>query len=206
MNAARDYVTYAKLFDSALRSLTRRDHSVAELRTKLQRKFAAQGVRQVLVPDHIWSDKQTETPSQAYSLTSDLSNTHTSDSASLIGSKQPIEDVMDHLLGELEDQGLLDDARFAEAFVRSRANRGYGPIYIRQELRQKGLADRIGGPVLDEYAGQWSDVAKSQVGRRFSDAEQDQKIWLKAYRFLQRRGFTGDHIKSALGRMPSQHG
>ena len=43
------------------------------------------------------------------------------------------------MLDELEQENLLSDARYTEAYIRQRGARGYGPDRIRQELRQKGV-------------------------------------------------------------------
>ena len=43
----------------------------------------------------------------------------------------------------LESENLQSDARFAEAFVRSRFNQGKGPVRIRQELRERDVAAAV---------------------------------------------------------------
>ena len=45
------------------------------------------------------------------------------------------------VIESLIDEGLQSDDRFAEQFTRSRVEKGYGPIRIRQELRERGIAD-----------------------------------------------------------------
>ena len=44
---------------------------------------------------------------------------------------------------ELVDDGLLSDERFAESYFQSRKNKGYGPLRIRNELKQRGIGDQL---------------------------------------------------------------
>src|SRR5882724_7259685 len=47
------------------------------------------------------------------------------------------------VIAELRELGLINDARFAESFVRSHADRGQGPVRISGELRQRGLSQEL---------------------------------------------------------------
>jgi regulatory protein len=51
------------------------------------------------------------------------------------------ERLINEVIGELRDENLQSDARFAEVFTRSRVAKGYGVYRIRQELRQRGIAE-----------------------------------------------------------------
>ena len=79
------------LWNKSLDILSRREHSVTELKEKLKR----------FNPD-----------------SSDL------------------KDVIERLIAS----NFLDDARFASAFIRSKAESGYGPNYISQYLAKKGIS------------------------------------------------------------------
>ena len=68
----------------------------------------------------------------------------------------------------LADEGLQSDVRFAEAFVRSRILRGHGLTRIRQDIRQKGIADELVGQTLER-----SRCGLDDLGSRGSAA----KIW-----------------------------
>ncbi|MDH3859297.1 MAG: recombination regulator RecX, partial [Gammaproteobacteria bacterium] len=52
-------------------------------------------------------------------------------------------DAIDEVLQGLKQDHLLSDARFTEAYVSHRFNAGVGPLKIRYELRQKGIADAL---------------------------------------------------------------
>lgn len=201
-------LTYAKLYDSALRSLTRRDHSTRELRDKLSRKFSGE----VLLPQGAES------------------GLGAGEGPAPFADRCSLSDALDQLLADLQEQNLLDDSRFAQAVVRSRCHRGYGPVYIRQELRKKGVNDTVlstaleafehdaseewshdpmgeqeagaGGSEVDQCV--WTAQAALQIERRFPTAAQSRDIWLKAARFLERRGFQRDQMATVLGRMPAE--
>jgi len=60
------------------------------------------------------------------------------------------------LIEHLATAGQQSDTRYAEAFVRSRIERGHGPVRIRQELRQRGVASDTAATALDEAEVDWS--------------------------------------------------
>ena len=51
--------------------------------------------------------------------------------------------LVDRILDELWARNQLSDVRYAEALVSHRAKTGYGPDYIRQELRQRALQQHL---------------------------------------------------------------
>ena len=102
---------------------------------------------------------------------------------------------IDEAVGRLADENLQSDARMAEAFVRSRVNRGQGPLRIRAELRGKGIADDMIDLSFDECGVNWHSVAERVYHKRFGhEAPSDAKERAKRLRFLQGRGFTFDHV------------
>ncbi|HEX5842944.1 MAG TPA: regulatory protein RecX, partial [Pseudomonas sp.] len=50
------------------------------------------------------------------------------------------DELIEAALDRLAEEGLLSEARYMEAFVGYRARAGYGPLRIREELTQRGLA------------------------------------------------------------------
>lgn len=108
-------------------------------------------------------------------------------------------ELIDPVLKALCAEGLLSETRFAEAWLHSRAARGYGPVKIRAELRLRGLTDL---QVQQALAGADTDWGKSaaEVRRKRFGAEQPGSLPERARqtRFLESRGFTGEHIRQAL--------
>lgn len=101
-------------------------------------------------------------------------------------------------VGRLADAGWQDDARFAEFLVRSRAGTGYGPLHIRAELGTHGLDRDTIAAAMDSFEGDWTEVARDLVRRRFGEAgPQDLAQRRKAAELLMRRGFDGDRVRAA---------
>lgn len=101
-------------------------------------------------------------------------------------------------VAKLAKEGWQDDNRFAESLVRSRISTGYGPIRIRAELGMHALDRDAVARALDTFEGDWSDVARDLVRRRFGErVPSDRALQRKAAEFLIRRGFAADHIRAA---------
>lgn len=101
-------------------------------------------------------------------------------------------------VGRLADAGWQDDARFAEALVRSRAGGGYGPRHVRAELGTHGLAEEAVSAAMATFEGDWTEVARDLVRRRFGESgPRDLAQRRKAAELLARRGFDGDSIRAA---------
>ncbi len=145
---------YRAALDSAVRSLSQREHA----RRELERKLASKG-----------------------------------------HAPQLVEQVMDYL----HTHDLQSDDRFAESFVRSRVQKGYGPVKIRQELASRGLGEEALERQLTEPADFWLSVARRALARKFGhssdEVEIDRDAWNTRARFLARRGFPADLIYRALG-------
>lgn len=105
------------------------------------------------------------------------------------------------VLGKLTDLKLVDDALYAEAFVRTRS-RTKGAVRLRQELFHKGVAEglvdrAVGG--LDEATQLESAVVLAQKNLWRWKGEPRER-YAKAYAFLARRGFPVDVVRGALER------
>lgn len=102
--------------------------------------------------------------------------------------------VMDGLAAE----GLLSDTRFAEAYARSRVERGCGPLRIEAELAERGVAPELARPLLDDDADTWLARCREAHARRFGRAPGDLRERSRQSRFLASRGFTGEQIRRTL--------
>jgi len=99
----------------------------------------------------------------------------------------------------LAKAGWQDDARFAESLVRSRAAAGYGPGWIRAELKTHGLGAESISLAMGSLHEDWSDVARHLIQRRFGDlAPSDIARRRKALDLLVRRGFGMQDARQAL--------
>ena len=95
-------------------------------------------------------------------------------------------------LDRLQDDGLLSNERFCEAYVYSRTQRGYGPQRLREELRQRGVAEALIENTLGDSAWDWQALAEEAFRKRFPEGvARDPKERAKQLRFMQYRGFSG---------------
>ena len=135
------------LWNKSLDILSRREHSVSELRNKLIR----------FNPD-----------------------------------PNDLKDVIERLI----TSNFLDDKRFASAFIRSKAESGYGPNYISQYLAKKGITS----DKYDIYSLEidWEDKCLTQFNKKRRNKEINFKEKEKILRFLAYRGFSYEIIKNAL--------
>ncbi len=100
---------------------------------------------------------------------------------------------------ELIEERALDDARYAGNYVAYHADRGEGPVKIEAELRALALPAELIESALDSITD-WAARARAVRSRRFGP--EPPSNWpekARQARFLQYRGFSSDHIRSALG-------
>ncbi len=104
------------------------------------------------------------------------------------------ESVINRVLLQLQADNLLSDERFFECYVRMRTNKGFGPLRIQQELRERGITQAV--EINDDA---WNTRAYQARKKRFGQAvPQDRREFSKYMRFLQSRGFTTSQIQNAL--------
>jgi len=100
---------------------------------------------------------------------------------------------------ELAAERLLDDARFIERFVASRAERGQGPLRITSDLVSQGASEASVEAAI-RAGPDWLAVARDVRRRKFGPERP--RSWpakVRQARFLQSRGFSSDHIRAATG-------
>lgn len=107
----------------------------------------------------------------------------------------------DRVIERLLERGYLDDAKFAEIFVRSRANlRNYSTRRMKLELQKKGVSSDIIDQVLSESDDFDENVAlKNLIAKKQNRYDDEQKLIV----YLARQGFTYDAIRSAINQQKS---
>lgn len=109
--------------------------------------------------------------------------------------------LIEPLLERLEAEGALDEARLTGHYVAERAEKGFGPLRIRAELREKGVSDALIESELDQWRERWPDQLARVHDRRFGPARaQDRAEMARRGRFLEQRGFPTDLIRRLLWR------
>ena len=106
---------------------------------------------------------------------------------------------IDDVVAQLVNDKHLNDARFAEMFVRSKSKGGMGPIKIRLELQQRSVDSSLIDEYLDFNQIEWLESAVEVRYKRFGEVlPEDVNEKAKQIRFLQQRGFTQKQIMSVI--------
>ena len=99
----------------------------------------------------------------------------------------------------LQREGLLSDERFAEAYIHMRRGKGYGPLRIALELKERGVAE---SDYLDHlYAEEhdWVSVLETAYQKKYGNTRyHDYRDKAKRIRYLQYRGFTLEMINELI--------
>ncbi|MCC5885096.1 MAG: regulatory protein RecX [Gammaproteobacteria bacterium] len=179
----------------AMDLLARREHSRLELKEKLRRhcgKVAGKAAR-----------SRTRQSARRAEAQADMDGAWPEEASAPEPSRSTVDALIEDTLDSLAEAGLQSDARYAEVLIRSRVNRGQGPLRIRADLRQRGLDAAAVEPLLEDYAEQWPDLAQQVVERRFgSDSAADRGEWARRARFLAGRGFPEGLVGRVLGPLP----
>lgn len=107
------------------------------------------------------------------------------------------EPLIDRALDKAAADGYLSDERFAEAYTRSRASKGFGCERIANELRQKGVnTDLIADSLAHiQKQGGHAQALLNTWKKKFNAPPQNFKDKAKQARFLRYRGFNQDEIE-----------
>lgn len=108
--------------------------------------------------------------------------------------------LIDTVVEGLVQERLQSDSRYAQSYLRQRAERGYGPLRIRQEMRQRGIGDDDIGAAFAAGDQDWLALAARAMTRKFGDSPcADLRERARRARFLQYRGFSTEHCSALLG-------
>ncbi len=101
---------------------------------------------------------------------------------------------------ELQQGGWLSDERFAEAYIRMRQLKGFGPIRISIELNERGVKESIVENYLQADDEGWQQILEQQYLKKYKNKPvEDYNDRAKRIRFLQYRGFALDIIYQVVG-------
>lgn len=104
-------------------------------------------------------------------------------------------ELIDQVLAELQNRNWQSDQRFAENFVNFRVAKGFGPMKIQAELRQKGIDDSLANDIIYGEEYDWYQLAQDALAKKFKAGKADV---IKQKRFLLTRGFTYEIINDVL--------
>ncbi len=108
----------------------------------------------------------------------------------------PDEQLLATELQRLTDENLQSDERYAQAYAWQRAGRGYGPLRLRQEMRERGLSDGEIASAFEHVELDWFALATEAFHKKFGEPGRvDIKEKARRIRFMQYRGFSPEHYQ-----------
>lgn len=114
-------------------------------------------------------------------------------------------DTVERVLNVLTGAGLLNDERFARAWVNDRLNlRPSGLMLLRRELKKHGIAESIIDQVLSEHSEDdeieraWSLLSRRRAQFEGLDIQTSRR---RMSGYLARRGFSGHTMYTAVNRL-----
>lgn len=107
-------------------------------------------------------------------------------------STERIEPALDRLMAER----LLDEGRYAELYACARADKGYGPLRIARELRERGVPEERVTVALADLERDWPAKLRELHRKRFKSCiPADGAGRMRQTQVLRQHGFTLDQIK-----------
>lgn len=108
-------------------------------------------------------------------------------------------DEITEALHELQQGDWQSDERFAEAYIRGRRLKGFGPLRIAMELGERGVNESIVSRCLHTDDDIWNKTMLDEYQRKYKGkAPDDYQEKARRMRFLQYRGFSPEKIRSVV--------
>jgi SOS response regulatory protein OraA/RecX len=170
----------------AMDLLARREHSRRELFGKLRTRLKAASV--ALSKTALSAAALSETAQSEIAPSDDLNN-----GDDLADVSTNTDALINRVLDQLEKDGLLSDARYVESYVSARRHKGFGPMYIRHQLRSRDVDEQGMAFVSDVAEAQWLDALLLLLRKRLSSGcfpQRASKEYLKLQRFVLSRGYA----------------
>ena len=101
----------------------------------------------------------------------------------------------------MEELGLVDDEAYARELARVLFTRKrYGKMRVKQELRQKGIANELIEELLSEYGNEDEALENLQeiLARKYPGWREDERTRRRAFAGLQRLGYSYELIRRAM--------
>ena len=106
--------------------------------------------------------------------------------------------IIEEVLDKLEINKILDDERFAEMYLNSRARKGFGPKKIEMELNSRKVDSLFISNAIEAYEN-WLENAQKVLKKKFKDQKPvDYQSKMKQKQFLFSRGFSAPIIDKLL--------
>ena len=106
--------------------------------------------------------------------------------------------IIEEALDKLIANKILDDERFAEMYLNSRARKGFGPKKIEMELYSKRVDSFLIANAIEAYES-WNENAENELKKKFKGIQPtDYQSKMKQKQFLFNRGFSSQIIEQIL--------
>jgi len=109
-------------------------------------------------------------------------------------------EILDEEIKKLEQDGILDDERFAEQYLYSLVKRGLGSLRINKYLQEKGVDSHLINTLLKDL--DWQDLVKEVLLKKskYQIPPKEEDV-IKLKRFLNYRGFEYYDIERAFNNL-----
>ena len=123
--------------------------------------------------------------------------------ATKLASREVASGLIESVITRLIDERLQSDERYAEVYIRLRSDKGFGPLRIKVELRERGIDDALIAAQFrqadDEGEIDWFELAAAAYAKKYGAKPiEDIKERAKRMRFMQYRGFDHEQIATAM--------
>lgn len=112
-------------------------------------------------------------------------------------------DAAEEVVRQLVEERYVDDARYASAFAREKANiQGWGPVKIRFQLRGKGIPEAAITAALEEIEPQKAaDKLEKVLSAKARTLQGDPQFRLKLLKFALSRGYDYQDVEAAVSKI-----
>ncbi len=104
--------------------------------------------------------------------------------------------IINYVLEKLAEYNYINDENYAKIYVRSVKNK-YGKIKIKNELKLKGVSEKIIDEVLSEFESE-EDVILTLATKYLKGKQPTYENLSKLYRFLLSKGFEYDEVSRVI--------
>lgn len=101
-------------------------------------------------------------------------------------------ELIQSVLDQLHEDNAQSETRFADTYVRHRADKGYGPVKIRYELQQRGVSAELIEAALWHQDLDWLALQEKTRQKKFGADPMPKEFAVKAKQrhYLHQRGFS----------------
>ena len=105
--------------------------------------------------------------------------------------------LVHEVIEKLVAKNLVNNERFADAYVSSRKRKGFGPKKIFFELQHRGIQEKISDKAIFNDSNDWQTLAQEVFSKKFRNGvSSDFKEKSKQQNFMVGRGFRFQEIES----------